>query len=112
MVEAVHGTNALSAMLKGYRDGLGTPAVFQQVLGVSAEKVDAQFDTWMRAKFAVPLRSIGHAHGHRRADERRRSGQPAGDGRTRGHRRRVHRRDEVGDGIDGAPAEGLHAHVS
>ena len=58
MVEAVHGTKALSAMLKGYRDGLGTPAVFQQVLGVSAEKVDAQFDTWMRAKFAVPLRSI------------------------------------------------------
>lgn len=58
MVEAVHGSKALSAMLKGYRDGLGTPAVFQQVLGLSAEKVDAQFDTWMRAKFAVPLRSI------------------------------------------------------
>jgi cellulose synthase operon protein C len=58
MVEAVNGAKALSAMLKGYRDGLGTPAVFQQVLGLSAEKVDAQFDTWMRAKFAGPLRSI------------------------------------------------------
>ncbi len=58
MVESVKGPKALSAMLHGYRDGLGTPAVFQQVLGMSATRVDSLFDNWMRAKFAVPLRAI------------------------------------------------------
>lgn len=45
-------------MLAAYRDGLGTPAVFQQVLGTPAATVDTLFDAWMRAKFAVPMRSI------------------------------------------------------
>jgi Tfp pilus assembly protein PilF len=42
----------------GYRDGLDTPAVFQRALGVSAAQVDAQFDQWMRTKFAIPLKSV------------------------------------------------------
>lgn len=58
MVEATRGPKALSAMLRGYRDGLATPAVFQQVLGMNATRVDSLFDNWMRAKFAVPLRAI------------------------------------------------------
>ncbi len=59
MVEMLKGAQALPAMLSGYRDGLSTPAVFQRVLGMSAAAVDARFDAWMRAKFAVPLKSIG-----------------------------------------------------
>jgi tetratricopeptide (TPR) repeat protein len=58
MVEALKGPKALPAMLTAYRDGLDTPGVFQHVMGMSASKVDTLFDTWMRAKFAVPLRSI------------------------------------------------------
>lgn len=58
MVEATKGSNALSAMLAGYRDGLSTPAVFQKTLGLTAAQVDTQFEQWMRAKFAVPLKSI------------------------------------------------------
>lgn len=58
MVESLKGASALRAMLTGYRDGLGTPAVFQRVLGMSTTQVDAQFEAWMRAKFAVPLTSI------------------------------------------------------
>lgn len=58
MVEQLKGATALPAMLTAYRDGKDTPAVFQQVLGMPAASVDAQFELWMRTKFAVPLKSI------------------------------------------------------
>jgi len=58
MVEQTKGANALPTMLLAYRDGYDTPAVFQRVLGASAAQVDAQFDAWMRARFAVPLRVL------------------------------------------------------
>ena len=58
MVEATKGAQALPAMLAAYRDGLDTPGVFQKVLGLSAAQVDAQFEAYQRAKFAVPLASI------------------------------------------------------
>jgi tetratricopeptide (TPR) repeat protein len=58
MIEEQRGSTALVAMLKAYRDGLDTPAVFAKVLGMKPEEVDKQFDAWLRAKFAVPLRSI------------------------------------------------------
>jgi tetratricopeptide (TPR) repeat protein len=58
MVESQKGAKALPAMLTAYRDGLGTPEVFQRVLGATTAQVDSQFARWMRAKFAVPLRSI------------------------------------------------------
>ncbi len=58
MVESTRGAKALPAMLAAYRDGLGTPEVFQRVLGSTIAQVDTQFARWMRAKFAVPLRSI------------------------------------------------------
>lgn len=58
MVESIKGPAALPAMLKGYRDGLSTPAVFQRVLNMSSARVDSLFDGWQRGKFAVPLRAI------------------------------------------------------
>jgi tetratricopeptide (TPR) repeat protein len=63
MIEQQKGSAALVAMLTAYRDGLDTPAVFAKVLGMKPEDVDKQFDTWVRAKFAVPLRSITASDG-------------------------------------------------
>ncbi len=48
----------MPALLVAYRDGLGTPAVFERVMGASAAQVDAQFDAWMRARFAAPLKVL------------------------------------------------------
>ena len=58
MVESLKGAKALPAMLTAFRDGLDTPAVFQRVLGMNSAQVDAQFESWMRARFVVPLKSI------------------------------------------------------
>lgn len=58
MIESTKGRAAIVAMLKAYRDGQETPAVFEKVLGVKPADFDKQFDTWLRAKFAVPLVSV------------------------------------------------------
>ncbi|MDB4917036.1 MAG: hypothetical protein JWM95_4680 [Gemmatimonadetes bacterium] len=58
MIETTKGRGALVAMLKAYRDGFETPAVFERVLGTRPADFDTQFDTWLRAKFAVPLLSV------------------------------------------------------
>jgi tetratricopeptide (TPR) repeat protein len=58
MIESTKGRSAIVAMLKAYRDGQETPAVFERVLGVKPADFDIQFDAWLRAKFAVPMRSI------------------------------------------------------
>jgi tetratricopeptide (TPR) repeat protein len=63
MIEAQKGSKALVDMLTAYRDGLDTPAVFARVLGTKPAEFDKQFDTWLRAKFAVPLRSITPSSG-------------------------------------------------
>ncbi|MEP6729523.1 MAG: tetratricopeptide repeat protein [bacterium] len=63
MIEQQRGSATLVAMLKAYRDGLGTPAVFAKVLGMKPEEVDQKFDAWMRAKFAVPLAAIQPSDG-------------------------------------------------
>ncbi len=58
MVEGMKGAAALPAMLVAYRDGLDTPGVFKRVLGLTPAQTDAQFDVWVRAKFAAPLRAV------------------------------------------------------
>ena len=63
MIEAQHGIGAIVKMLKAYGDGRSTPDVFQQVLGDSIEAFDKKFDAWLRAKFAVPLRTIAGSDG-------------------------------------------------
>ena len=68
MIESQKGSRALVDMLTAYRDGLDTPAVFARVLATTPEALDAQFDTWVRAKFAVPLRSIQPSDGKSAAD--------------------------------------------
>lgn len=58
MVETTTGPAALPAMLVAYRDGLGTPAVFQRVLRMSPTQVDSTFDAWTAKKFALPLAAV------------------------------------------------------
>ena len=63
MIEEQFGVGALREMLTAYRDGLSTPAVFARVLKSTPEQLDARFAAWLRAKFAVPLRSVTAASG-------------------------------------------------
>ena len=63
MIASQQGSSTLVDMLTAYRDGLGTKAVFARVLGVTSDVFDRRFDAWLRAKFAVPLRSIQPSDG-------------------------------------------------
>ncbi|MDB4883332.1 MAG: hypothetical protein JWL95_2098 [Gemmatimonadetes bacterium] len=58
MIEAQFGQQALVDMLLAYKDGLATPAVFARVLKLTPEQLDARFDGWLRARFAVALKAI------------------------------------------------------
>lgn len=58
MIEQEFGAGAVVRMLEAFRDGLATPAVFARVLHTAPEALDARFDAWLRAKLAVPFRSV------------------------------------------------------
>ena len=58
MIEKEFGANALKSMLVAYRDGATTPQVFERVLKLTPQQVDAKFDAYVRARFASPLRAI------------------------------------------------------
>jgi hypothetical protein len=58
MVEASRGAAALPAMLKGYRDGMDTPGVFQKVLGTTPRQIDAEFEAYTQRKFALALGAV------------------------------------------------------
>lgn len=58
MIAAEHGDRALVAMLRGYRDGLSTAAVFRQVLRSEPAAFDTRFDLWFRDRYAQALRAI------------------------------------------------------
>jgi tetratricopeptide (TPR) repeat protein len=56
-VERTKGPKAMPAMLFAYRDGMDTPAAIQKVLGLTLPQVDAQFDAWIKQRFAKDLAS-------------------------------------------------------
>lgn len=58
-VETTRGARALPALLTAYRDGLDTPGAFRTVLGLSMPDADAQFDAWLKARFATELAAVG-----------------------------------------------------
>ena len=58
MIEQQWGRSALVGMLHGYREGLGTPQVFQRVLKVSEAEMVSRFSAWLRQRFATPLAAI------------------------------------------------------
>jgi tetratricopeptide (TPR) repeat protein len=51
MIETEFGPAALPAMLRGWRDGLATPAVVQRVLRIDEPTLDTRFDAWVQARF-------------------------------------------------------------
>ncbi len=57
-VDAIHGPEALPAMLVAFRDGLETTDVMQRVLKLSPRQIDAQFAEWSGRKFATPLQAL------------------------------------------------------
>jgi len=58
MVEASRGAAALPAMLRAYRDGMDTPAVFAKVLGKTPAQIDAEFNAYTQRKFAQALTAV------------------------------------------------------
>jgi tetratricopeptide (TPR) repeat protein len=63
MIESEHGIAAIRAMLKGWGDGLDTPAVLQQALEMTPAQFDAHFDQWVRARYAGAFASIDSSNG-------------------------------------------------
>lgn len=57
-VESTKGAAALPALLVAYRDGADTPRAMQQVLGLPMSQVDAQFDAWLKTRFATELQAL------------------------------------------------------
>jgi len=59
-----HGFDALVRMLRGYGNGMTTPRVFEEVLGVDLDAFDRTFTDWLERKFATQLASLGaHSEG-------------------------------------------------
>lgn len=52
------GIAGIRKMLDGYGRGESTPALVQSLTGAPSARFDAKFLTWLRERFAVPLRAI------------------------------------------------------
>ena len=61
LIERDHGFEALLAMLHGYRDGLGTVALFEEVLATDPETFDEQFEAYLQERFGGALLALGEA---------------------------------------------------
>lgn len=57
-IEETHGAGALRAMLGSYRDGSTDAEVVRRVLDIAPEEMDAQFDEWLRARYATQLGAV------------------------------------------------------
>jgi len=58
LIEERHGFRAIRAMLDGYRRGESTEALLASVLETTPERFDDEFDAYMGARFATPLRAL------------------------------------------------------
>lgn len=58
LIAEEHGADALPKLVSGYGDGLDTPAVFREVLGVSMDQFDRNFDAWLRRKHAAEIAAV------------------------------------------------------
>ena len=68
LIERDFGARALARMLEGYRDGLSTEQVFEQVLKTDLAAFDKRFDAYMQERFAkvaptIRVQSRGDAAG-------------------------------------------------
>ncbi|HYW49481.1 MAG TPA: tetratricopeptide repeat protein, partial [Gemmatimonadaceae bacterium] len=58
MLEERKGVQGLRDLLSGYRRGVRTPLLMQQVYGLQAAALDSTFDRWFRTKFAREFTSV------------------------------------------------------
>ena len=58
MIEAEHGFEAILAMLRGYRDGLGTEALVERDLGMKLAVLDDRFDAFMERRFGASIAAV------------------------------------------------------
>jgi tetratricopeptide (TPR) repeat protein len=78
LIEREVGIEGILAMLNGYRDGLGTAAIFRKVLDTDLPAFDARFGRYLREKYGTALASIrqrpaGESGSHDAADMIRRA---------------------------------------
>jgi tetratricopeptide (TPR) repeat protein len=57
-IELRHGFEAISALLTGYRLGVATADLIPQVLGVTTDRLDADFESFLRQRYAPILAAI------------------------------------------------------
>jgi tetratricopeptide (TPR) repeat protein len=58
LIEREKGADALPRMLRLYAEARSTPAVFREVLGVTPEQFDEQYDAYVRQRFAAQLAAV------------------------------------------------------
>ncbi|MDE2980630.1 MAG: tetratricopeptide repeat protein [Gemmatimonadota bacterium] len=59
LVEERHGFPAIVDMLHAYRDGASNEQAFERALGVRLEDFDADFEDFLRQRFAAAVASVG-----------------------------------------------------
>jgi cellulose synthase operon protein C len=59
MLEQEYGAGVFKKLLDAYRRGRSTPDAFRDATGAAPDALDAQFDRWMRARFATQLGALG-----------------------------------------------------
>ncbi|HSG09208.1 MAG TPA: tetratricopeptide repeat protein [Longimicrobiales bacterium] len=58
LLEETHGYDAIRTMLAGYREGRSTEELLDAVLGTTADRLDDDFDRYLRNRFAGPLAAL------------------------------------------------------
>ena len=57
-IETRWGLQAIRDMLRGYRDGRATPELMENLLSISMDELDRDFDEYFRQRFASPLKAL------------------------------------------------------
>ncbi len=57
-IETRWGLQAIRDMLRGYRDGRATPELMENLLGISMDELDRDFDAYFQQRFAGPLKAL------------------------------------------------------
>jgi tetratricopeptide (TPR) repeat protein len=63
MIEQDFGAAKLPALMQAYSQGLESPEVFQRVLGVTGDSLDARFKAYMNTRFGPALANIEPGEG-------------------------------------------------
>lgn len=70
MIDLNHGSDSLTALLLGYRDGNTTEQLLGEVLGVSPDEFDTAFDDYLQQRFGAALSALQAPQSARRDSSR------------------------------------------